>query len=192
MIDPTKITNYNRNQRELEEFLLFCIMVAGKSASGTAQKLHQFLMRRENNESPLEYVDALVHEELNLDLDTAMRNVRLGQYKRLGTAFRGILQFQNRLHEVSVEDLESISGIGSKTARFFILHSRPNVSHAVLDTHILKWLREQGVDAPKSTPPKKKYAELEKIFLTFAWKNEITPAELDLQIWKSYSQKPTK
>lgn len=192
MIDPTKITNYNRNQRELEEFLLFCIMVAGKSASGTAQKLHQFLMRRENNESPLEYVDALVHEELNLDLDIAMRNVRLGQYKRLGTAFRGILQFQNRLHEVSVEDLESISGIGSKTARFFILHSRPNVSHAVLDTHILKWLREQGFDAPKSTPPKKKYAELEKIFLTFAWKNEITPAELDLQIWKSYSQKPTK
>ena len=186
MINPDQITNYNRNQRELEEFLLFCIMVAGKSAKGTAQKLHQFLMRRENNESPLEYVDALVHEELNLDLDTAMRNVRLGQYKRLGTAFRGILKFQNRLHEVSVKDLESISGIGPKTARFFVLHSRPNQQVAVLDTHILKYMYAQGYDVPKTTPPKHKYGIIEEQFLQLAHENNMSVADFDLQIWKSY------
>lgn len=189
MINPTTITNYNRNQRELEEFLMFSIMVAGKSAKQTAQKLNLFLSKRENNESPLEYVDALLHEELDINLEEAMRNVRLGQYGRLGKAFAGIVKFQGRLHEVSVEDLESINGIGPKTARFFVLHSRQNVRHAVLDTHILKWLKLHGENAPKTTPTGKKYAMLEEAFLTYAWKYELSPADLDLHIWKQYSQK---
>jgi len=51
MINPTTITNYNRTQSELEEFLMFSIMVAGKSAKQTAQKLNQFLRMREDCES---------------------------------------------------------------------------------------------------------------------------------------------
>jgi hypothetical protein len=43
MIDPYNITNYNRTQNELEEFLLFCIVVAGKTAYIQAQKLNEFL-----------------------------------------------------------------------------------------------------------------------------------------------------
>lgn len=186
MINPTTITNYNRNQRELEEFLMFSIMVAGKSAKQTAQKLNQFLNHREDGESPLEFVDNLLHEG---SLDHMMKQCRLGQYGRLGKAFAGIVKFQGRLHEVSVEDLESINGIGPKTARFFVLHSRQNVRHAVLDTHILKWLKLHGENAPKSTPTGKKYAMLEQAFLTYAWKYEMNPADLDLHIWKQYSQK---
>lgn len=186
MINPTTITNYNRNQRELEEFLLFSIMVAGKSASGTAKKLNQFLTHRENGESPLEFVDNLLHEG---SLDHMMKQCKLGQYGRLGKAFAGIVKFQGRLHEVSVEDLESINGIGPKTARFFVLHSRQNVRHAVLDTHILKWLKLHGENAPKSTPTGKKYAMLEQAFLNYAVKYDLHPADLDLHIWKQYSQK---
>ena len=43
MIDPYNITNYNRTQNELEEFLLFCIVVAGKTAYIQSRKLDEFL-----------------------------------------------------------------------------------------------------------------------------------------------------
>ena len=39
MIDPYKITNYNRTESQLQEFLLFCILVAGKTAYIQAKKL---------------------------------------------------------------------------------------------------------------------------------------------------------
>ena len=187
MISPTNITNHNRSQSELEEFLLFCIMVAGKSAKQTAQKLNLFLHKRDSNESPLEYVDNLLHEGY---LEQAMRNARLGQYGRLGNAFAGIVKFQGRLHEVSVEDLESINGIGPKTARFFLLHSRPDQRLAVLDTHLLAHMREDlGMDVPKSTPNKNKYKVLEEKLLKVIDESGKTFAEYDLDVWKSRSQK---
>ena len=60
MITPSLITLYNRNQDELEEFLLFAILVAGKKASTTAQKLDSFLDMRKNfgkaNISPFDFI----------------------------------------------------------------------------------------------------------------------------------------
>ena len=186
MINPTTITNYNRTQSELEEFLMFSIMVAGKSAKQTAQKLNQFLRMREDCESPLEFLDNLIQDG---KLDNTMKVCKLGQYGRLASAFEGIVKLRNRLHEVSVDTLESINGIGPKTARFFVLHSRQGASHAVLDTHILKWLKLHGENAPKSTPSGKKYAELEQAFLNYAVQYDMPVADLDLHIWKQYSQK---
>ena len=43
MIDPYNITNYNRTEAELQELLMFCILVAGKTAYIQAGKLEQFL-----------------------------------------------------------------------------------------------------------------------------------------------------
>lgn len=190
MIDPTNITNYNRTQSELEEFLMFSIMVAGKGADITSKKLDSFLYNQRkfgvNDFSPLQYINFLNRGNL---LSIAMKREKLGQYSRLEGAFKGILKFKGRLHEVSVDDLESVDGIGCKTARFFILHSREDVRLAVLDTHILKWLRLHGEDAPKATPTRNKYALLERAFLGYADKYDLDPAELDLHIWKQYSQK---
>ena len=165
---------------------MFCIMVAGKSAKQTAQKLNQFLDYRKDGESPFDYLDRLKKEE---SLDYMMKQCRLGQYGRLEKAFTGILKFHGRLHEVSVSDLESITGIGPKTARFFVLHSRKNIQHAVLDTHILKWLRSHGENAPKSTPSGNKYIQLENRFLQLANDYQMSVADLDLAVWKQYSQK---
>jgi thermostable 8-oxoguanine DNA glycosylase len=191
MIDPTKITNYNRTEAELEEFLMFAILVAGKTAKTQAKKLEEFLATAKefglpSDTTPFQYLDYLARSNY---LSSVMMTCKLGQYKRLLTAFLGIVRFKGNLKNVTIDELESISGIGSKTARFFILHSRKDVRHAVLDVHILKWLREQGYDAPKQTPTKKKYAVLESLFLTEAWKREMSPADLDLMIWKSFSQK---
>jgi len=190
MIDPTNITNYNRSKSELEEFLMFSIMVAGKGADITAKKLDSFLAQRDvwglDDKSPLEYLKWLKH---NGRLVQQMVEHKLGQYSRLEGAFKGILKFKGRLDKVSVEQLESVDGIGCKTARFFILHTREDVRLAVLDTHILKWLRLHGEDAPKATPTRNKYALLETAFLGYADKYGMHPAELDLCIWKQYSQK---
>jgi thermostable 8-oxoguanine DNA glycosylase len=193
MIDPTKITNYNRTEDELEEFLVFAILVAGKTAKTQAKKLEEFYTGRLeygkvfNKYSLFEWINYLVHTNA---LTIEMKRYKLGQYKRLYKALSGILRFEGWLDEVSVEDLESVNGIGSKTARFFVLHSRKDVRHAVLDVHILKWLREiTCLDIPKATPTKKKYAEIEKMFLIAADNRGMTPADLDLMIWKSFSQK---
>jgi thermostable 8-oxoguanine DNA glycosylase len=184
MINPTTITNFNRTEEELEEFLMFAILVAGKTAKTQAEKLDAFLTDYRSDRSPFQYLEHII---ANYSLTKEMMKHKLGQYKRLLSAFTGILKFKGNLKNVTIDELESISGIGSKTARFFLLHSRKDAQFAVLDTHILKWLREQGHNAPKATPTKKKYAVLEKIFLTEASKREILPADLDLQIWKSYA-----
>lgn len=191
MIIPTEITNYNRTEDELEEFLMFAILVAGKTAKTQAKKLEDFLSDRPKNKagqpySPFEYINHLCKTHT---LTTQMMKHKLGQYKRLYRAFSGMLRFEGWLDEISVADLESVNGIGSKTARFFVLHSRPDARVAVLDTHILKYLKALGHNVPKTTPSKKKYTEIEKLFITIADSMAVSIAELDLHIWKSFSQK---
>ena len=101
----------------------------------------------------------------------------------------GIIQFKNRLKSVTIEELESVDGIGSKTSRFFTLHSRPNQQIAVLDTHILKYMASKGYKVPKSTPPKNKYGAIEEQFIQLAKDNNMSVADFDLQVWRSYSEK---
>jgi thermostable 8-oxoguanine DNA glycosylase len=182
MITPTNITNYNRTQSELEEFLMFAILVAGKTAKTQAEKLENFLW---SCNEPFDWIEKI---DKNKILKVVMKNHKLGQYNRLEKAFRGILKFKGKLDSVTVEELESVEGIGPKTARFFLLHSRPNQKIAVLDTHILKFLSEKGYNVPKATPSKKKYGQIEKDFLTECEKAGKDVAEMDLEIWKSYSK----
>jgi thermostable 8-oxoguanine DNA glycosylase len=91
------------------------------------------------------------------------------------------------LKSVTRDELSSIWGIGMKTASCFIMHSRPDAKCAGLDTHVLKYLRDQGIEAPSSTPTsRKKYLELEQKFLGLVPSSK-TPAEFDLDIWLEYS-----
>ena len=193
MITPTNITNYNRTQPELEEFLLFAILVAGKTAKTQAEKLNLFLQDHpvkngtlnDKKDSPFEFIQRILN--LNM-LKLWMMDCKLGQYNRLDKAIRGILQFKGKLDTVRLDELESVEGIGPKTARFFLLHSRPNQRIAALDTHILKFMSEKGYKVPKSTPSKKLYAMIENDFLTECDKAGKNVADMDLEIWKSYSK----
>lgn len=92
------------------------------------------------------------------------------------------------LKTCSVEELEAIPWIGPKTARCFLVHSRKNVKYACLDTHVLHYLRDQGIDAPLSTPTGKKYKYFENIFLRLANEAKMSPAKFDLWIWNNYSK----
>jgi thermostable 8-oxoguanine DNA glycosylase len=79
-----------------------------------------------------------------------------------------------------------------KSSRFFLLHSFENYNNslAILDTHILKFIRE-NIDhrAPKSTPTiTVTYKYWEDVFLYWCELNKKNVAEFDLEIWKSYAR----
>jgi thermostable 8-oxoguanine DNA glycosylase len=194
MIDPTKITNFNRTEAELQEFLLFCIVVAGKNSHVQAKKLDLFVTRivkEKGHQNPFDNILARFSYNLENDIYQRLTAVAMGQYERITHAFIEVSKtFRHRsLSTVTVAELESIKGIGSKTARFFVMHSRPNQRVATLDTHILKWLKSQGYNVPKATPSKKKYLEIEQIYLNICDSMGKTPAELDLEIWKQNAVK---
>ena len=56
MVNPYDVTKYTRTKEELEEFLLFCVSVAGKKATWQAQCLNNFLNYSEDNLSPFEII----------------------------------------------------------------------------------------------------------------------------------------
>ena len=62
MIDPNNVTNPARTAAELEEFLLFCVVVAGKNADQQSLKLERFLGGRR----PFAFIDAPEGYEVEL------------------------------------------------------------------------------------------------------------------------------
>lgn len=184
MIDPKRITNFNRSLRELEVFWLFCLMVAGKNADQTAAKVVKLAGECPEDRGLFEWLCS------SPDLHNLLVAHRTGQYGRLKLAVE-----QSRgldLRTCTVEDLEGVFGAGPKTARFFLLHSRPGVKVAVLDTHVLRWLREQTLlpDVPESTPPKgREYERWESIALQLmrAYFPGMSSAEADLLVWTRMS-----
>lgn len=183
MIDPVRITNFRRNSSELEEFLLFCIAVAGKNATTTATMLDKLLDYGFEycNGTPFEVIKKLNDIE---NLPVLMKSFGFGCYSHKSRGFLEAAYSGLDLKKCSVEDLEKIYGIGMKTSRYFLLHSRENAHVACLDTHILKWLsKHSGVKVPKQTPTGKKYQELEQVFLKACEALQIGAADLDLKIW---------
>lgn len=184
MIDPTKITNYNLNQYELEEHIIFWICVAGKTAKYIVTALENLLLEIDSKPfKPFEAIRNYPH-----DLSNLLKKHGIGCYNGKAKGISFIANSNINLKTCSVEDLEKVPWIGPKTARCFIVHSRENAQYACLDTHILRYLREIGFDTPKGTPTGKKYKELEEIFLSLTKKAGMTPAQFDLFIWNKYSK----
>jgi len=175
MIDPYNITNYNRTEGELQKFLLFCIVVAGKTAYIQAQKLEEFLLS--------------VNERLMLPehVDPFQSLISADQHGIF------ITQKDYNLNRMTPKILEEIPGVGMKTSRFFLLHSDIFYKDkiAILDTHILKFIKENIDDrAPKSTPViPLTYRFWEDMFLNWCNNNNKNVADFDLEVWKSYARK---
>jgi hypothetical protein len=194
MIDPKNITKYNQTTAELEEFILFWVCAAGKNAQNAAKGLDK-LLRITDASSPFEKIKKLSGSENSPNLlgvsylAYVLKQCGIGCYNQKAWTFLELAYSGLNLHTCSAQELETITGIGMKTSRCFILHSRQNAQYAGLDVHILRYLGNLGYDVPKQTPAKKKYLELEEIFLGIAKENGLSPADLDLMIWKTYSSK---
>ena len=204
MIDPSDVTKFDRTDAELEEWWLFSTVVAGKTAATQARLLDYFLKAAgREGETPFQTISALpigmipittlhVHAEPTVPYDpllSYMKQARLGQYRRLVRCWRESLTLD--LRNDPVEAFEAIHGIGPKTARMFMMHSRPNQRLAALDTHVLKHLAANGHTVPKVTPSSvKDYHRLEQAFLALADAAGQSPADYDLAVWKSYATRP--
>jgi thermostable 8-oxoguanine DNA glycosylase len=116
-----------------------------------------------------------------------MKEAHIGQYTRLVRCWRESLSLD--LRNDPVEAFEAIHGVGPKTARMFMMHSRPDQRLAAIDTHVLKHLRANGHDVPSATPSSGKlYRKLEEAFLALADEAGESPADYDLRVWKSYAR----
>lgn len=191
MIDPTKISNFHLTTNELEENLCFWVGVANKPAMTIAQYIDNFFLElsgqsgstfNPNQHSPFQLIREAGTVEQITDL---VKKHRFGCFKIKARGFYELAHSGLDLKICTVDDLESIHGIGPKTARCFLIHTRENVRHAGLDTHILKFLRAVGLDAPKSTPTGKQYKYWEEQFLRLV-PEDMTIAEYDLAIWNGY------
>jgi thermostable 8-oxoguanine DNA glycosylase len=171
------------NDDMLEAWIMFCIAVAGKTAKTTIRALNNFLSERRVDESPFQYVGYL---DANGLLRRKLEQHKTGQYWKLTHAWVVLCRLTpTQLRTWTPEQLEGIPGIGPKTSRFFIQSTRENTRFAVLDTHILAYMRDLGYDVPKSTPTGQKYAVIEKQYLDLADRLGKTPRELDTEIWLS-------
>lgn len=193
MIDPTDVTKYDRTEAELEEWLLFCIVAAGKTAKTQARLLEGFLknlrelsknLTGKSGQSPFQ----LIYNADSIgSLRSEIEKSRLGQYNRLERSFRKTHDFINKMKTITRDELETIPGVGPKTSRFYLLHSRPNQICAVLDTHVLHYMRDNQLTTLTTTPSGKQYLLTEQAFLTHAQTINKSLADLDLDIWKKYS-----
>ena len=182
--DPNQITDYTRDERGLDLFLIFTIMVAGKPAMRTAELLTNMLGHRPDDDIPRAYLKRLGERRRRALLEKH----RVGQYTRIENAISG--SFHLSLDDVTVDQLQGVSGIGPKSARFFVLHSQPDAHCAVLDTHILRYLRDHGEETSKTTPQSMTtYSRLEARWLELIaeeYPNQ-TAAQADFRIWERYS-----
>jgi hypothetical protein len=190
MIDPNHVTNPARTEAELEEFLLFCVVVAGKNADQQAAKLERFLGGRR----PFAFIRASEREGL---LVPRLREVRLGKYTLLERSFRELAHSGVDLASCPWEDLKAFPGIGLKTAKFFVLHSRPRQMHGVLDTHVLAWMAERwtpgsgrAAAVPRHSPQDPRaYRFWETVYFGMVAERHhpsgaVDWAKFDLELWR--------
>ena len=207
MIDPKNITNFSLDDLQLEEHLLFWICAAGKNGTTAARCLDKLMYKIGGYFSgPFQSIRDKVQLDASLVLRMTadfnkdhpvfpelLKDCGIGCYNAKSRSMHEAAHKGLDLRTCGTDDLEAIYGIGMKTSRCFILHSRDDARVAGLDTHILKHLREKGVDnVPKSTPSsKKEYKRLEKEMLRFADAKGMHPAEYDLYVWRKYAVKST-
>jgi endonuclease III-like uncharacterized protein len=192
VIDPYDLTK-PWDEIRLQQWFLFGICVAGKSARQTAAKVEALLsdlcVFRDQNAITISPTPFLcIREAIDRGkLGYYLRKHKLGQYTRINKAMRGMIKIDPAT--VTLEELEQIHGVGAKTARMLLLYTRPDQEMIPLDTHILKWLRANGYNAPKSTPPPgKKYRELELAFIAEGKKRGLTAKEFDTMVWQQYAK----
>ncbi|HEY1793440.1 MAG TPA: helix-hairpin-helix domain-containing protein [Opitutaceae bacterium] len=188
MIDPNNVTNPSRTPAELEEFLLFCVVVAGKNADQQSRKLEGFLGGR----APFAHIRRAARERT---LEGRLREVRLGKYSLLARSFAELAGSGEDLSACGWEELTRFPGIGIKTAKFFVLHSRPRQMHGVLDTHVLSWMREHwparrgGAAVPRHSPQDpRSYRFWETVYFGMVAERHhgraaVDWAKFDLDLW---------
>jgi endonuclease III len=190
------IIKTDRDKGELEAFLIFSICVAGKTANTIHPRVKKLMeiLRVCKTCSPFMRIRDYVTRWGVSQFCDMLRDLGIGCYKMKGRAIADVARRRWDLRKVSIETLQTVRGIGPKTARFFVLHSRDEPC-GVLDRHILRFMREEcGVEGvPKETPSSgPTYDRLEQTFLRIYHDHYATlydtVADFDFAVWESYAK----
>ena len=119
-----KIQKFDRTERELQEFLLFCIFTSGrigKKSSEISRKLDLFLNDKSNKKNirPFDWIELIASIKSNHGRDYLylfLVEYGLLSNKRTLKCLREVTRLRKKLKEVTENDLESIHGIGKVTA----------------------------------------------------------------------------
>jgi len=174
---------------EKEYFLIFSIIVAGRNAKMALEKAWRLLEFTWGEETPF---DLIKHYIDHKTLVQKLKTLKIGQYTRIEKALKDIVNLN--VETCTLDDLLACHGVGNKTARFFLLNTRKDAEYAVLDTHILKWLRSifgNWMSVPKSTPTSGSRYALWEYKAIQAMKKEYperTLAQADFEIWKTFAK----
>ncbi len=193
MVDPINFTNYNRTDNELQEAIIFGMLVAGKTALTTSRMLDALLRDFDHiGNNPFE-----IFSRFELDrvprLSVVLKDYGFGCYNMKARGLYQLVRSGLNLRTCTVDDLETIRGIGMKTSRLFVLHTRKDARCIPLDVHILHYLRDLGHEVPKVTPgSKKKYLIIERLAMQIARKEGKTFANWDLDVWNRYRSRNIK
>ncbi len=189
-IDPNDVKNkLDYSLFYKESFLLFAVLVAGKNSTMIMHKTNALIADFIGNEKPISLFKHVTKHYSNNDfkpLEDLLKKHKTGKYSLLLNFFRDIKKSKIDLLSCSLEELESLRGVGKKSSRFFMVYNREDQQDcAILDTHLLKFLNKNGYNAPEQTPSGKKYDELEKAFIKLA--TTVRPkqsiADIDFEIW---------
>ena len=194
MIDPKKVTDYNRNEWQLQEFLIYCICVAGKKSEIESPKVRKFCLdqRFGHGLTPFQLIRKLLSVS-SVEEDGLMQHLKkykIAPYQQRYNSLKDIVTLlDGDLREVTIDQLQEVRGISTKTSRFFLTHSREDFDEPVLDTHILRFLSDFGYkDVPKSTPQNPKaYERLSRLFRSIARFEGKSVTDFDLEVWTKYS-----
>ena len=133
-----KIKKFDRTERELQEFLLFCIFSSGrigKKSSEISRKLDLFLnddlkyeiITNKKNIRPFDWINLIASVKSNHGRDYLylfLVGYGLPSNKRTLKCLKEVTRLRKKLKEVTEDDLESIHGIGKAIASFFITNTR--------------------------------------------------------------------
>ena len=187
-VDPHVITDFDRTYAQCEAFILFAVAVAGKQAVTISDKVHSFLTECGCEGSPFSRIRMMVNRGT---LDENLRRVRMGKYTLLGRAYPDLaFRMDLDLRTATEDQLESVPGISSKTARFFTCHSRAAARVGVVDTHMLKYLRDAGIPGvPEGNAAGRHYERLEKAVHGEVERLGMDHADFDQKVWSWYAKR---
>ena len=156
--------------------LMFCLQTAqssAKNARKTVEKLKEKNMLFTASES---------------DILNAMEGVRFADRKAgyLCRARAKLPEIKSRLgsdpKELRIWLMDNIDGMGPKLASHF-LRNIGIFGFAIIDVHVLNFLRRNGLIGEVKTLNFTRYLEIEKAFLKLADDLKIPPQELDIAVW---------
>lgn len=189
--DP--ITNYNRTPAQLEEFLLFAILTAGRRNDRAGAALAS-LLKDAKGAAPFDHIRKLDRKGV---LARRLGETGIGFQNQKAIGLASAASAGLNLATASVAELETVKYVAEKTSRFWLMHCRPNQRFAALDVHLLRFMGDYQkaypasdmppLPIPQMTPTGKRYAALEQRYLAICDKHRQDPATFDYQIWAAYA-----